>query len=417
MKITAVIAEYNPFHNGHLYHLEQTRQQTNADYILVVMSGDFVQRGAPAICNKYVRTRMALSCGADAVIELPSLFALSSAEYFAGGGITLLNELGAVDAISFGAENDSVSLFTSVAKELLTCSPEVKHNLSVQLKTGISYPTARLNAFHCLSCQKIATEELNMLFSAPNNILGLEYCKALLSTHSTIQPFILKRAGAYHATSLSEQDSHYSSASAIRSALTSHNQQVTNHIPTIITPIFEQALLQNQPIYSNDFSDLLQYKLFSEANIGFIKYLDCNRDISNKICNSLSAFTTIDDFCLRLKSKNLTYTRLSRVLFHILLNITAPKHFSFDVTERKLLVPYARLLGFRQNSSKMLSKIKKNSSIPLITKLADAKDILSPEAYSMLLQDIFCSNIYESVSSRKNGCPPLNEFLCSPIVF
>lgn len=421
MKTAAIIAEYNPFHNGHQYQIEETRRLTGADFILVLMSGDFVQRGAPAIYNKYIRTKMALVGGADAVIELPSLYAVSSAEFFAGGSISLLNCLGVVDDLSFGSECGDIEMIQTCSKLLTSDTPEYNNSLSSFLKQGLSFPVARNKAILQTACPSgagphsgnalsLSEETVNSLFAAPNNILALEYCKALLAADSGITPVTIKRKGdAYHETILNKDASVFSSASAIRNAIegTKALTAQLSHLPDSF-------------LTCNDFSSLLYYKLLMEREEGYAKYLDCSNDLSDKIIKNLPEYTDFTGFCSLLKSKDLTYARISRVLTHILLGITTPDSFRQPLSERKLPVPYARLLGFRKNSTELLSSIKKNSSIPLISKLADAPSLLGKEpsgnALQMVKQDILASDIYESVFSHKYKRGLLNEYKQSPII-
>ncbi len=406
MKTAAIIAEYNPFHNGHKYQIEETRKLTGADFILVLMSGDFVQRGAPAVFNKYARTKTALLGGADAVIELPALYAVSSAEFFAGGSVTLLNQLGMVDYLSFGSECGEIDPILNCARLLTERSKEYDRLLSSCLKQGLSFPMARSEAFlqsldsGDLSVAEISTkkEVLNTLFTSPNNILGIEYCKALLVTDSSLSPVTVKRKGAgYHETALSDAPCEFNSASAIRS-------------------IIEQGNTGAEHLCANDFSALLHYKLLLERDRGFLKYLDCTEDLSGKISKKIPEFTDFSGFCSLLKSKDITYTRISRVLTHIMLDITTPESFRSPLLERKLPVSYARLLGFRKDSAALLSSIKQNSSIPLISKLADTKKQLDGNALSMLKTDILASDIYEAVYSQKYKKGLLNEYKQSPII-
>lgn len=408
MKTAAIIAEYNPFHNGHKYQIEETRRLTGSDFILVLMSGSFVQRGAPAIFNKYVRTKAALLGGADAVLELPSLYAVSSAEFFAGGSVALLNQLGIIDYLSFGSEYGDIRFIKNCADMLVADDPEYNSALSSFLKQGLSYPSARNKAVlqtisssglnHLLSKDGAWSEEtINKLFAAPNNILAIEYCKALLALNSSIIPVTMKRQGAgYHETNLSDESGNFNSASAIRNVIEQRTD--TDHLT------------------SNDFSTLLHYKLLTEREQGFTKYLDCSEALSAKIIKKLPAFTDFTGFCNLLKSKDITYARISRVLTHILLGITTPDSYMQPLAERKLYTPYVRLLGFKKDSAGLLSSIKKNSSIPLISKLADAGAILDKQALTMLKQDILISDIYESVYSSKYKKGSLNEYEQSPII-
>ncbi len=415
MKIAAIIAEYNPFHNGHAYQITQTRELTGADYILVLMSGDFVQRGAPAVFNKYIRTQMALLGGADVVLELPSLYATSSAEFFAGGSVTLCNQLAVIDTLSFGSECGDIDKLLTFADILLTEPAPYKQALVSCLKQGLSFPAARYQALlqNLSSCDVTV---LQTLFSSPNNILGLEYCKALLSSKSSIKPVTILRKGSYHDETLQT----YSSASAIRKALSDTNTSIRQHVPDAVFAILtaQNPNTEKMPtiLDCDDFSLLLHYKLLSEKQSGFASYLDCNEDISAKICKYLPDYTGFTSFCHLLKSKDLTYTRISRIMLHILLNIKTPESYQLPAANRTLFVPYARLLGFRKEAAPLLNHIKKNSSIPLISNLPDAQKLLTNEAYSMLQKDIYSCDIYEAVYAAKSGLPVHNEYKQSPVI-
>lgn len=414
MKVAAIIAEYNPFHRGHQYQIQETRRQTGADYILAVMSGDFVQRGAPALCNKYLRTRMALMGGADVVIELPSLYALSSAEYFAGGGITLLNQLGVIDIISFGSEAGDLDPLMECAHSLLEPGADYDAAIKNCLLEGYSYPAARAKA---LSKADLRLHDHELLAS-PNNILGIEYCKALLATHSNIQPFTLKRQDCgYHETTLSNLTG-YASASAIRDALFNKEaDSIQDYVTEETYQLLRDYDIFSHPVMENDFSGLLHYKLLSMQSFGFSSYLDCGPDLSDKICKMLPFYNGFSDFCSSLKSKDLTYARISRVLMHILLEMTTPDFYKTFMPERELSVPYARLLGFRESAAPLLSEIKKHSTIPLISKPANASSLMDQNAYELFCQDIYCASVYESVLLDKTKITPLNEWKQSPICF
>ncbi len=443
MKTAAIIAEYNPFHNGHLYQIEETRRRTGADFILVVMSGDFVQRGAPAFCNKYIRTQMALSCGADVVIELPACYALSSAEFFAGGAVTLLEQLHAVDVLSFGSEFGELSAITDCAHLLTTNSSLVHARLNEHLKSGCPYPAAMEKAVsELLTSSGSVLSNIHELFSSPNNILGLEYCKALYTIHSSIMPFTLKRQGSGYHDSAVLRNTPFLSASAIRRALSvfppdAVSEIIREHVPEKVYDILAQNDLLTSPITENHFSTLLHYKLLSEQEKGFADYSDCSKDLSDKICKSIPHFTDFTGFCALLKSKDITYSHISRVLMHILLNIKRCPAVQDSLlnehcpdTQGNLLsqhcptpqrkgffVPYARLLGFRTGGAPLLNLIKKNSEIPLLSKPADARFLLDKDAYELLRQDFFCASVYESVASPYRGKPFVNEIKQSPIIF
>lgn len=430
MKVAAVIAEYNPFHTGHQYHLAKTRELTGADYILIIMSGNFVQRGAPAFWDKYSRTRMALLGGADAVIEFPTPYATSSAEYFAQGGVSLANMLGVVDILSFGSETGSLTPLMDMAAALLSCEAQSPETLRPLLKQGLSYPAAREKAVvkSLSSSPEIAVDSL----TSPNNILGVEYCRALLASKSNITPFTLPRQGnGFHDNHLNEES--YVSASAIRSFIeencpametkqkeTDPLAKLSQYIPAESRKFFQEAVDAGSYLHENDLSGLMHYKLLLEQKQGFTKYLDCTPYLSAKIIKSIPEYTGFTDFCSLLKSKDITYSRISRMLLHILLGITPPSFYLEEYSKREYFFPYGRLLGFRKSSTPLLSSIKKNSSLPLITKLSDARRAFAGEALDFFNKEILYASIYEAALESKknyhNKRTALNEFRQSPVI-
>lgn len=418
MKVAAIIAEYNPLHNGHAYQIEQTKRETGADYVIAFMSGNFVQRGAPALLDKYTRTKMALCCGADAVIELPTLYAASSAEYFAQGAVTLMNHLGVVDLLSFGSESGDLSSLTEAAGILLSGEPE---GLTQLLKKGLSYPAARTQSFSSLF------GDLQNLLAFPNNILGIEYCKALFASHSQIRPYTIARKGnGYHNLSLQPGSEDFPSASSIRAFLSREVSGNAAKKPDPLMSLHKQmpkeafallcdAVKRKAYLFEDDFSALLYYQLLKEADSGYSDFLDCSGSLSDKIAKNLCSYQGYEAFCMQLKSKDLTYTRISRMLLHILLGIKTPSCFQEPYSSRKLPVPYARLLGFRKSAAPLLSAIKASSSIPLLSKMAAAKELLSEEGLAFFQAEVRYASLYQGVLAFKTGTPILNEYCCSPI--
>lgn len=440
MKVAAVIAEYNPFHTGHQYHLSKTRELTGADYILVLMSGDFVQRGAPALLNKYTRTQMALLGGADVVIELPTLYAVSSAEYFAQGAVTLAGLLGVVDVLSFGSESGSLETFTRAASTLLSCENESASLLRPMLKDGLSYPAAKEKLFTKLLSSCKDTESL---LTQPNNILGVEYCRALLSQNSSIVPFTITRQGNdFHDTEFHDSSASFISAAAIRNFVKScpcgssdedsyakNFEKIFGYLPVESHAVINEAMKTGSFLTEDDLSEILHYKLLCEMEQGFSMYLDCTPDLSDKIIKYLPEYTGYTAFCSLLKSKDLTYARISRVLLHILLDIKTPDFYKDNYGERKYFLPYGRFLGFRKSASPLLASLKKNSLIPLVTKLADAKKSFTGDALDFLKKELFYASLYEAVSAAKANTKmlyessnqtqkktALNEFRQSPVI-
>lgn len=428
MIVNGIIAEYNPFHNGHQYHLDRSRRETGADYTIIVLSSNFTQRGEPAIIDKFTRARMALECGADLVIELPSFYSAASAEGFAQGGTSILHQLGVVDHLCFGSECGDVNVLREFAKILLDEPSEFSKNLKSALSAGHSYPVARNRALMDYAPHLARHKDV---LSSPNNILGIEYCKALMKLQGSMQVLTIPRAGAgYHDRLFGEE---YCSALAIREAILAHQddegdhswpdvftedgpllgkeplaptENLTHQMPKKASRILAESLRETPPVVANDFSQMLLYKLLVEKDQGYDRYLDVTSDVSDRIKNFLSDFEGFTAFCNLLKCKNLTYTRICRCLLHVLLGETKEEA---SVLGESFKVPYARVLGFRKEASPLLTEIKAKSSIPLITKLSEAQEILSSEANAFLLREICRNGIYETVASMKAGRKPRDE--------
>ncbi len=389
MKIVGLIAEYNPFHNGHKYHIEQAKEITGADYVIVVMSGDFVQRGTPAIMPKHMRCEAALKAGASLVIELPACYATASAESFAFGAVTILDKLGCVDSICFGSECGSIKNLQLISKILTEEPIEYKEALQYYLKEGNSFPVARQNAMYEYFNSDIATP----ILAEPNNILGIEYLKALYKIDSEMKPYTIARISShYHDDELQEE---FSSASAIRNEITNNKEfNLEGQVPDECLDLLKHNYQLRYPIYANDLSLLLKYRLLNETKESLTEYADVSEELANRIINQRNNYIDYEQFCDLLKTKEITYTRISRALLHILLQIKKS-----DMTT----IEHARVLGFRKDSTAVLSAIKESSVIPLIGKLVGIED-------PMILQDVYVSNLYESVVTDKYKTPYINEY-------
>lgn len=411
MKTVGIVAEYNPFHNGHKFHIEESKRLTGAERAVIIMSSDFVQRGEPAMIDKYERTRMALENGADAVFELPHYYALGSAEYFAMGAVTMLDKLGIIDCICFGSECGSIDRLREIAEVLLNEPVLYQTVLKEALREGLTYPAASAVAidryFHDASIHEIIAQ--------PNNILGIYYMKALLKRGSSIVPYTLFRHGSHYlddtltAADACASEELLSSALAIRTVLHSGGSltEVAAHMPQNVCQLLSVQSGITFPIDSNDFSAMLGYKLLCEYQQGFTDYVDVSDSLSDRICNEFRNYTSFQDFCELLKTKDFTYARISRCLMHILLNMRTDTLAGYI---RNDYIFYARLLGFRTASTELLSEIKANTSLTLIGKLADAKNILSPMALSMLEEDVYTSHIYQLAAAAKFRRPCHNEY-------
>ena len=413
MKVVGIVAEYNPFHNGHKYQIDKIRTETGADYIIIAMSGNFLQRGIPALCNKFTRAEMALRCGADLILEIPTIWATASAEYYAQAGVSLLASTGILTHLCFGAETDNLDALLQISS-ILKEEPEVyRTSLMNALRCGNSFPVARKQALMD-TLLLFPSEKLDEILDNPNNILALEYLKAL---PDSIEPILIKREGAgYHDT---EIHTAFPSASAIRKAVFDSTDKnfsfdaLSNAMPKESFVLLKNAYENNQLLTTNDFSESLGYCLLTQYDKGFASYADCNLDFSNKIKKAINDYTFFEAFIDNLKTKDMTYTRVSRCLLHILLGI---KQSDYTLGRTIGITPYLRILGFQKESSSLLSEIKKVSRAPLISKVADAKDLLSSEAYTFFEKDVFASNMYYQHVARKSDTKPQNEYTSQIII-
>lgn len=398
MKIAGIIAEYNPFHTGHAYHIQKTRELTGADYIVVVLSGDFVQRGAPALYSKHLRTRMALLGGADLVFELPSTHSCESAEFFAQNAVRLLDALGCVDVLSFGSESGTIEPFLKLGSFLSAETPEYRNLLKEYLKRGESFPKAR-----SLTLQELLSDaDTGTFLQTPNNILGVEYCKALCRQNSPIQPLTVKREGnGYHDDSLNGE---FPSASAIRALWKSANCKmsdtaVSSCFPPAISELLSKTFTCPQFLDEEDFSPYLRWLLFSSDKAQLTSYQDVTPDFVQRLFHTRGSYESWGQYAALLKTRELTYSRICRMLMHCLLQISHVPVLS-----------YARLLGFRRQAAPVLSEFKKHSSIPVITKAADAASLLSNETAAVFSKNVEISNLYEAVWCEKYHTPFVHEY-------
>ena len=358
-KVVGIIAEYNPFHNGHSYHIQNTKAQTGADFVVAVMTGNFTQRGNTSVINKWEKTKMALNGDADLVIELPTIYSVSSAENFANGAVKILNELGIVDTISFGMEADDVSTLNNIANVLVNEPPEYKAILEHELGKGNSFPKARENA---LMMYLNDIKRYANVVKGSNNILAIEYLKALKKQKSSIVPFGVKREKVYYnSTKIIDE---YASATGIRNLLL-HNQ--LEEVRKVMPSKSYSILLNNlrQGTYVLDiiaYNDEIIYKLRSMtvkqiANLPDVseglEYLI--KEVSNKTNNLIELINGI-------KSKRYTQTRIQRILLYALLGITKK-----DMETSKKITPYIRVLGCSEKGKMLLSQI--NSKAKVITSL------------------------------------------------
>lgn len=375
-KICGIIAEYNPFHNGHKKHIEMAKAASGADFVVVVLSPNFVQRGEPAVMDKFARTRAALSGGADMVLELPTPFAAASAEGFAAGAVYILGKTGIVEHLSFGSENPNLSHFKKIAKNLANESVEFKKILNKNLIKGQNFPKARAAAL----CQILEDEigDLEGILAQPNNILAIEYMKVLEKFGFKMQLHPTPRLEvAHHDTTL--KDSHFASATAIRQQIHLNNlKQISNFMPEASFKLLEEEFAQKAINHIDNFSPYLHYNIkFGQIN-SFVKQ---NTVLSIK--KAAQSHFNITDIVAAAKTKNITHTALKRAVLHMAL-ATQP------IAETP---PYIRILGFRRQSQHLVSLLHENAGLPVITNLKNTQN-LPPKAKQMLNAEIKATELY-----------------------
>lgn len=386
MKSCGIIVEYNPFHNGHLYHMKMAKKLTNATVIVAVMSGNFLQRGEPAIVDKWARAKQALSQGVDLVIELPFAYAVQSADYFARGAIKILQALNC-ETLCFGTETgDNINY--EFWGQFIAENQEKMNQVFHQMKnTGDSYPMQMMKTF-----QKICPEE-ELTFSLPNQILGLSYAKENANHDNPMRLFPLKReVVGYHDPTIHRK---FASASAIRTAVLSNKSDTIKKVVPCLTL---QDLKELPSISWNDFWPLLKYKLISSSYLELQNIYQMTEGIEYRLKESVKKATSFDMFIHLAKTKRYTWTRLQRLSTYILLNVT--KKEIEDCWEDN----YVRVLGFTQTGQKFLHQQKKNGKLPIISKINQSNS-------QKLALDIRGDNVYQlansSISEQIKGRYPL----------
>ncbi len=410
--VVGIIAEYNPFHNGHAYQIARAKELTGARYAVIVMSGNFVQRGAPALIDKHTRTRMALSGGADLVLELPVCCATAGADRFAEGAVSILDRLGVVTHLCFGSESGDLAPLQQTAHLLASESSAFSERLQAALKTGIPYAKAMETAV--LAESGISLPE--GFLSQPNHLLGISYLKALKRQQSSIQGITVKRLGqAYNDTAFppsghADASGFYASAAAIRNAVLTDDPSWRQAIPVPALDIFSGALERTGCLTSDDFSQALGYALLQAAPAD---YLDLSLDLANRIRKLLPAYRSFSQFAALLKNKSNTYTAVCRGLLHILLDIrqSDPELF-LPAGSAAVPTMAVRILGFRKDAAPLLSEIKKNSTLSLISRLAEyEKDPVSNANTDRIFrQTLRADALYRLVQMQKSSASIPTEY-------
>lgn len=387
-RVLGIIAEYNPFHNGHMYHLEKAKEQSGAQYSICVMSGNFVQRGNTSILNKWKKAEMALKNGIDLVIELPTIYSVASAESFSLGAIKLLDSLKIVDAISFGAETDDFAALNNISNIAFEEPKKYKDLLNKELKKGISFPQARENA---LMLYLDDNKRYANILNSPNNILAIEYLKSLKKIKSTIQPIPIKREKVYYNENTIVDE--FASATAIRNLL--KNKQFSEIRKVVPKDTYEilskESELENIVLDLSAYEKQIIYNLRKMSVEEIAQLPDVNEGLEHSIKNAASFSNNIKDFINIVKTKRYTQTRIQRILICTLLGITKR-----DVIMGKRAIPYIRVLGFNEKGKELISRISKaNPKVQVITSVKKFEKQNNNKTYKRLLDiDIFSTNIY-----------------------
>lgn len=354
-KVVGIIAEYNPFHNGHSYHIQNTKAQTGADFVVAVMTGNFTQRGNTSVVNKWEKAKMALNGGVDLVIELPTIYSISSAENFANGAVKILNTLGIVDAISFGMEANDISTLNNIANVLNSEPPEYKTLLEHELRKGNSFPKARDNA---LMMYLNDIKRYANVLKGSNNILAIEYLKALKKQKSNLVPVGIKREKVYYnSTKIIDE---YASSTGIRNLLL-HNQieEVRRVVPAKVFSMLLENIRQGTYVLDlTAYNYEIIYKLRSMSVKEIANLPDVNEGLENLIKDVSNKTNNLIELINGIKSKRYTQTRIQRILLYALLGITKK-----DMEVSKKMVPYIRVLGCSENGKMLLSQISPKAKV------------------------------------------------------
>ncbi len=389
MKICGIVAEYNPFHNGHKYHIEKTKEITGCDAVICVMSGNFIQRGLPALFDKWTRTKMALENGVDLIIELPTFYATASAEYFARGAISLLDGLNVVDILSFGNTCKDIEILKRIANVLFLEPDGYKKELQKEIKKGFSYPIARSKALQAFLKKELDPKLLSAILLDSNNILGIEYLKALLYCNSTITPISIERKGGnYNSIHI---ENNICSATAIREMLLNNQlEDIKTVMPENAYSIMHKEILSGKsPMFIDNFEKEIFYELRKSSLENIKNIADVSEGLENVMKKASNECNNINDLIEAIKSKRYTKTRIQRLLIHTLLDIKKDENELY-----KHNPGYIRVLGFNKTGEKILSKISNTSNLPIVTSVSKFLKVANEASKNMIEKDILTSNIY-----------------------
>ena len=358
-KVLAIISEYNPFHLGHLYHLNESKKKVKPDYTIAIMSGNYMQRGEPAMFDKWTRTEIAINNGVDLVIELPLFYSISSAENFAAGAIKILKNLKMQTYLSFGSECGDITILDEISDVLINEPPEYKSMLKNRLDSGDSFPKAREKSLlmYLNNIRRFAN-----VLSEPNNILGIEYIKAIKLQKAKIDALTIKREGSIHNNLI--LDGKFASGSAIRHAISANDEEFKKYLPKASYKLLKEKIDKNEFVYGlSDYEQAIIYKLRTMSTDEIKMLPDVSEGLENKIKKAAETCGTMDELINKIKSKRYTQTRINRILLYALLGITKQ-----DIEDFFKVGPYIRVLGVNEKGKELISILsKKNKKLNIIT--------------------------------------------------
>lgn len=403
MRVLGLIAEYNPFHLGHLYHLNQAKRISSSDGVIAILSGSFLQRGEPAIIDKWVRTEMALKSGIDLVLELPVVFASRSAYWFAQGGVKSLAASGIISHLAFGAETNHLLPLKSLAQKLNNEDQLFTQILNEFLGAGYSYPKSRN-----LALQKLLPDiSLNLSeLDKPNNVLALAYLRVLEQLKSPIEPILIKRIGSYRGLT---PKNGIASATAIRQLIINRNPTWVHYLPETSSQLLLKKFTEGKgPITLKSLEQAILAVIRRMSLEDIKNIIEVTEGLENRLQKLVHETGDIDKLLEKLKTKRYTYTRMERLLIHAFLNFT--QNLSFDEPQ------YLRVLGFNQQGKELLRLMKQHSSLPIITKFAQGFHQVSEQGRKMLDLEIQATDLYHLGFSKPEHRLGRQDFYRSPVI-
>lgn len=417
MSISGFIAEYNPFHNGHYYHLYTSKEITQSEYTIAIMGGHFLQRGEPAIFNKWIRTKMALEAGIDIVIELPTIYSCQSAEVFSYGAVQLLEKLGIINYLVFGCETKNIKGLEIISNTIANEPASYKNLLKKELTKGLSFPSAR-----ALALKQYYTENntcnfpnnIELILQQPNNILAIEYMKWLNRFESKIIPKTILRIGSnYHEKKI---HTNFSSATAIRNQILSENNDldcIKKLMPSSSLYNIKEALNENfVPGQLENLSKSMLSSLLRSNTRDLKKIFDISEGLENRIYKNLDT-NSIQELIGFVKTKRYTYTRIQRILCHHFLNIYAE---DLELFKEYGGAQYIRILGFTKKGKDILPRLKSKSTLPIITNLSKSYKKLNSLQRKMIDFDILATNLYHVHFTKASTYSKNMDFTYSPMI-